>query len=235
MRENVTTADSLAKRLVQNINTERKAAGAQDLVLNEKLSVAAVQKQKHMNALGYWDHTSPEGVAPWSFVKEQNVSYATAAENLARGFSSTGDVVQGWMNSTEHKRAMLNSRFTQVGVSVLYNNGQYDAVAFFVEPAASIAAAGAVLSATESVQNYQTDFAVQIPDLEDTLDRAPDVLVALVFGAMAVGLALLLPSLAKESHVPERYKRLRKFHEQPLVHVSLYLAVATFLAGSHLL
>ena len=44
------------------------------------------------------------------------VSYRTAGENIAMGYSSAQAVMNGWMNSSGHRANILNSAYTRIGV-----------------------------------------------------------------------------------------------------------------------
>jgi uncharacterized protein YkwD len=44
------------------------------------------------------------------------VSYRTAGENIAVGYTSPAAVVQGWMNSEGHRANILNASYTQIGM-----------------------------------------------------------------------------------------------------------------------
>ena len=44
------------------------------------------------------------------------ITYKTAGENIAMGYSSAQKVMQGWMNSSGHRANILNPSFTQIGV-----------------------------------------------------------------------------------------------------------------------
>ncbi|MEA1854806.1 CAP domain-containing protein [Cytobacillus sp. FSL W7-1323] len=44
------------------------------------------------------------------------VTYLTAGENIAKGYTSPKAVVQGWMNSEGHRANILNGNFTEIGI-----------------------------------------------------------------------------------------------------------------------
>lgn len=100
-------------------NQEREKAGLVSLNLNANLSEAAKAKAEHMMANNYWDHYAPDGTTPWSFIVASGYEYKVAGENLAKGFSYSSDVVNGWMNSPTHKANVLHGSYTDVGYAVL--------------------------------------------------------------------------------------------------------------------
>lgn len=100
-------------------NGERTSRGVNGLNLNSKLNQAAANKAAHMFANNYWAHNAPDGTTPWSFMTAAGYSYYTAGENLAKNFSTSAGVVNGWMDSPGHKANVLNSAFKDVGYAVM--------------------------------------------------------------------------------------------------------------------
>jgi hypothetical protein len=104
-----------SQKLLDITNAQRSSNGKPKLVLNEKLTVAAQAKANDMAKRNYWSHTTPEGNAPWVFVKDAGYSYQKAGENLAYGFNSSSDTVAGWMNSKSHRENLLDNAYSEVG------------------------------------------------------------------------------------------------------------------------
>lgn len=100
-------------------NQERTSRGMSAYRLNSKLSSAATAKAKHMFANDYWAHTAPDGTTPWSFISASGYSYKLAGENLAKDFSTSAGVVNGWMASSGHKANILNSTYKDVGYAAV--------------------------------------------------------------------------------------------------------------------
>lgn len=61
-----------------------------------------------------FSHTRPDGNS--CFTSLQGISYDSAGENIAAGYSSSAEVMEGWMNSPGHKANILSSKFTHVGI-----------------------------------------------------------------------------------------------------------------------
>ena len=72
-----------------------------------------------MFAKDYWAHNSPTGETPWSFISAAGYHYSAAAKNLAMDFTTSEYVVDGWMNSPEHRTNLLNTTYTDVGIAVM--------------------------------------------------------------------------------------------------------------------
>src|SRR3989338_3522795 len=103
-------------------NQIRQENGLSLLNLNNELPQAAEEKAKDMFSKNYWAHFAPDGTSPWYFIKNTNYNYIYAGENLAKGFTSSQDVVNAWMNSPSHKENMLSGKYKDVGFAVLRGN-----------------------------------------------------------------------------------------------------------------
>lgn len=108
--------------LLELTNSEREKIGLNHLTMNDKLSHAAVLKGENMFAKNYWAHNAPDGTQPWFFIKEAGYDYMYAGENLARGFSTSEDVVRAWMESPAHKENMLSQNYQDIGFAVVEGN-----------------------------------------------------------------------------------------------------------------
>lgn len=112
------SADISSQKLLLLVNQKRAASGLPPLILNEKLSLAAIDKAKDMFAKNYWAHDSPDGETPWVFIKRSGYNYVYAGENLARGFDNTDNVVNAWMASAKHKANLLSQNYRDVGFAI---------------------------------------------------------------------------------------------------------------------
>lgn len=99
-------------------NNERTATGLRPLRLDTRLNDSATAKCSDMDAKNYWDHKDPAGVMSWHFIKEHYGYYSTAGENLALNLNTDEAVTSKWMASPEHRKNILDSRFTDVGYAV---------------------------------------------------------------------------------------------------------------------
>ena len=85
---------------------------------NPLLAEAARLKAEDMAREGYFAHTSPDGVTPWSWLAQVGYRYAAAGENLAVNFFDSEDVAEAWMNSPSHRANIVRSDFTEIGVGI---------------------------------------------------------------------------------------------------------------------
>lgn len=112
-------SDIQPERIVELSNKERVAGGVGELKLDPLLTKAALSKASDMMARDYWAHTAPDGRQPWNFITEGGYQYRFAGENLARDFSTSEDVVAGWMNSKSHRENLLSPKYQDIGIAVV--------------------------------------------------------------------------------------------------------------------
>lgn len=98
-------------------NDERRTFSFEPLQWNSVLAEAARGKAEDMAQKGYFAHTSPDGITPWSWFKKAGYRYRYAGENLAVYFSDSWDVHTAWMDSTGHRANILNEKFTEIGIA----------------------------------------------------------------------------------------------------------------------
>lgn len=143
--------------LLKQTNKSREAQGGKDLSMNDRLSAAAQAKAYDMAQRDYWSHNTPDGKQPWYFINQTGYKYSEASENLAYGFASDADTIIGWMNSPEHRKAMLEKDYTEVGFGIANSNNYQGqgpetiVVAMYAKPqATAFGGAGSVLAGTDS-------------------------------------------------------------------------------------
>lgn len=107
------------KEVIRLVNIEREKNGLGPLRENDNLNVAAYKKGQNMFEEQYWAHYSPSGKDPWGFITGSGYKYSYAGENLARNFSNANDAVVAWMNSPTHRDNILNSKYEDIGISVV--------------------------------------------------------------------------------------------------------------------
>ncbi len=117
----VTNYESEVVRLVNEIRVKN---GLSQLTENWELSRVARYKSKDMHDKNYFSHTSPTYGSPFDMMKSFGISYRTAGENIAKGYRTPQEVVNGWMNSEGHRANILNASFKQIGVGY-YSDGNY--------------------------------------------------------------------------------------------------------------
>ena len=111
-----TSLSSYEKEVVRLVNEIRVSNGLNKLKISEELSNVARIKSQDMKDNNYFAHESPTYGSPFDMMRKFNISYRAAAENIAKGQSTPQRVVDAWMNSQGHRKNILNSSYTHIGV-----------------------------------------------------------------------------------------------------------------------
>lgn len=115
---------SFETEVVRLVNEIRARNGLKALTANWELSRVARYKSQDMVDNRYFSHTSPTYGSPYQMMRNFGISFRTAGENIAYGYSNPQAVVNAWMNSSGHRANILNASYTQIGVGYVAN-GHY--------------------------------------------------------------------------------------------------------------
>jgi uncharacterized protein YkwD len=108
----------LEAEMLELVNNERTKRGIRPLQLDPELTAVARAHSKDMFARGYFAHMTPEGKSPFDRMKDANVQFLTAGENLALAHSLS-IAHNGLMRSPGHRANILNPAFGRVGIGIL--------------------------------------------------------------------------------------------------------------------
>jgi uncharacterized protein YkwD len=114
-----TTVELREDEVVTLTNRERARAGCADLRVDSRLHAAARAHSEDMAATGTMSHTGSDGSTPWDRAEDAGYTQAMA-ENVAVGYRTPADVVEGWMNSDGHRANILNCDAKAIGVGLAY-------------------------------------------------------------------------------------------------------------------
>lgn len=120
---------SFEKRVVELVNSHRKANGLSPLQMDSTLNKGALIRAKE--TVTSFSHTRPNGKSCFTVLDEIGFSYRTAGENIAYGQPSPEAVVNAWMNSEGHRANILNANYTKIGVGCHSNGGTLYWAQFF--------------------------------------------------------------------------------------------------------
>ena len=113
------------QQVVTLVNAERAKYGLAALTLDETLCGYARVKSQDMHDQGYFSHTSPTYGSPFDMMRSFGVSYRSAGENIAMGYSTPEAVVAAWMNSEGHRANILSANYTTLGVGYVEDGGYW--------------------------------------------------------------------------------------------------------------
>ncbi|WP_434810614.1 cell wall-binding repeat-containing protein [Microbacterium sp. bgisy189] len=105
-----TAQTELQKRLLAEANAERRSAGAAPVALHTDINAVALAWSKKQAAANDMSHNP-------SCSSQIPSGWRAAGENVAAGHRMTA-VMDGWMGSPGHRKNILNSSYTSMGVGV---------------------------------------------------------------------------------------------------------------------
>ena len=140
----------MRKEFMAITNSSRESLALRPLISHDELMRAAQAKADDMMIRGYFDHITPEGASPGSFIHSAAYRYRSIGENLAIDFSSASSAHTALMNSPSHRANMLHPRFVHVGIGVSTGEFQGRTTNIVVELFASPAPSPQVLGAHKS-------------------------------------------------------------------------------------
>lgn len=111
-----------AYEVVELVNEERAKNGQAPLEIDDQLMEVAMQRAAEC-AVSY-SHTRPNGTSCMA-IFPPDAGASTMAENIAAGFDTPSQVMNGWNHSAGHHGNIIDSSFTSIGVGCFYANGVY--------------------------------------------------------------------------------------------------------------
>jgi uncharacterized protein YkwD len=121
----VASLDSAESELVQLINAFRAQRGLPQLAVSGRLTSAAKWMSTDMSVYNYFSHTSRDGRAPVQRMADAGypVTGTWTGENLAAGYTSAREVLNGWINSPAHLAVLTNPAYRAIGVGRAWGAG----------------------------------------------------------------------------------------------------------------
>ena len=110
------TVSRVEQEIVRLVNIERSKHGLKPLAHNWELARVARYKSMDMRDQGYFSHQSPTYGSPFEMMRDFGISFRMAGENIAAGQRTAESVVAAWMNSEGHRKNIMHTSFSQIGV-----------------------------------------------------------------------------------------------------------------------
>ena len=104
--------------LLSLINSKRTENNINTLEVDAELQNIARLKAKDLAENSYFSHISPTYGTPFEMLRNNNISYKTASENIA-GNSNISAALDSWMNSESHKNNILSNDYNYTGIAVV--------------------------------------------------------------------------------------------------------------------
>lgn len=118
-------------QLLNLVNQERTKNGLTQLKLDNNLTRVARIKAQDMIDNNYFSHNSPTYGSPFDMMDEFNISYQYAGENIAQN-TGVKKAHTALMNSSGHRKNILNPNFTHLGIGIKKAERGYIYVEMFI-------------------------------------------------------------------------------------------------------
>ncbi|MFB9234277.1 CAP domain-containing protein [Plantactinospora siamensis] len=116
---------SQEQQVIDLVNQERAKAGCGSLAANSALMKAARLHSKDQAAHNTMSHDGSDGSQFFERIARAGYPGRSTAENVAVGYKSPAEVMDGWMHSEHHRDNILNCSYKDIGVGVARgSNGQ---------------------------------------------------------------------------------------------------------------
>ena len=106
-----------AYEVLDLVNKERKAAGLNELKMDESLLESAMIRAGETSVL--FSHTRPNETLCMT------INDKMYAENIAYGQNDAEDVMKSWMNSSGHKQNIIDEDYNIIGIGCFYKDNRY--------------------------------------------------------------------------------------------------------------
>lgn len=110
-------------RLINDVRLEGCTCGSENMApaeplrWNDNLARAALSHSKDMNANNHFNHIGTDGTSFTDRMLQQGYAFQTGGENIAFGYGTEEEVVNGWLDSPGHCRNIMNPSYTEMGVA----------------------------------------------------------------------------------------------------------------------
>ena len=114
-----TVNSEVALAIANLTNVERNRAGLAALAVNARLNMAAQLQADQLASMQILEHEVPNGPYPTPPDRLAAAGYQWQAygENLASGYRTAAEAMNGWINSPGHRANIVNGSFTEIGTA----------------------------------------------------------------------------------------------------------------------
>ncbi len=106
------------KQILDLTNVIRVKHGLAKLEWDQPTAEVAFGHSEDMKESNYFSHVSKKYGSLKDRLEEGHVDFQQAGENIAYNYVDGPAAVEGWLNSEGHRKALLNSDYTHLGVGV---------------------------------------------------------------------------------------------------------------------
>ncbi|MCI5892074.1 MAG: CAP domain-containing protein [Clostridiales bacterium] len=111
----------MEQEVLKLVNKVRSENGLSPLAWADDVANVARAHSKDMIDRSFFSHINPDGLSPFDRLKNNGISFRSAAENIAYGQRTAEAVMDAWMNSSGHRANILNKNVTEIGIGAVKN------------------------------------------------------------------------------------------------------------------
>ncbi len=111
--------EQISLAILELTNQDRIKNNLEQVVINPILNQSALAKAEDMSLNSYFAHYSPDGKKPWDWISRDEYAYLFVGENLAMNFTSAQAAHQALMQSSTHRKNILNEKYNEIGLAVI--------------------------------------------------------------------------------------------------------------------
>ena len=108
--------DPVIEDFVRLVNEKRRSLGCPELSWDRRIASIASGHSRDMATRGFFSHTNPDGKDLVARLKASKVGFSAVGENIAYGPKTSQEAYDTWLGSPEHRKNMIDCRFTHHGV-----------------------------------------------------------------------------------------------------------------------
>lgn len=110
-------------KMIELTNAERTKKGIAPLKFDEGLTAAAMVRARE--SASSFSHTRPNNTSFYTILDDFNLTWMSAAENIAAGNAAAGGsspemAMDLWINSSGHYNNMIDKEYNKMGVGCIY-------------------------------------------------------------------------------------------------------------------
>lgn len=108
--------------MLRRLNAIRERNGLSLLQMDDRLNRAAQLHSDDMAARDFFDHRAPDGARMTDRADAFGYNWRRLLENIAAGQRDVQQAITGWMNSPDHRAAILDDAVTDAGMGYAFRD-----------------------------------------------------------------------------------------------------------------
>ena len=108
---------ALAQQILERVNSVRRSRALPEFITHQPLVSVALDHSRDMLQRNYFSHIDPDGKTPFDRLRNANISFSFAGENISQR-TTAQTIVDEWMSIPTQRANILDTRPGQIGIAV---------------------------------------------------------------------------------------------------------------------